>query len=74
MFKAKYEKERKFAENVKAIWESDHAEEISEAYNEILKIMSKLDMYSANMVMSLVYFQTVKKIYEATVGKTEVKK
>ena len=70
--KQKIEKQKQFFENVKTIWENEHAEEVSEAYNEILKIMSALDIYSANMVMNLIYFQTVKKTYEATVGKKDV--
>ena len=72
MFRKQVEKQKKFFDNVKTLWENEHAEEVTEAYNEILDIMSKLDMYSANMVMNLVYFQTVKKTYEATVGKKEI--
>ena len=71
MFRQQIEKQKKFIESVKSIWENDHAEEVTEAYNKILEIMSGLDMYSANMVMSLVYYQTVEKTYKATVGKKE---
>ena len=69
MFKKDIKKQAQFLENVKAMWENDHAEVVAEAYNEILEIMKNLDVYSANMVMNLVYFQTVKKTYEKTVGK-----
>ena len=72
MFKKKENKEKELVKYIKAIWENDHAEAVSDAYNEIVEIMSKLDTYSANMVMNLVWLQTVKKTYENTVGKKEV--
>lgn len=72
MFKKKANKEKELVKNITAIWENDHGEVVSDAYNEIVEIMSKLDTYSANMIMNLVWLQTVKKTYESTVGKKEM--
>lgn len=72
MFKKKMEKEKQLVESIKAVWEDNHSEEVTEAYNKIVEIMSTLDVYSANMVMSLIYFQTVRKTYESTVGRKEM--
>lgn len=57
--------------NLKAVWENDHAEEISEAYNKIAGVLSGLDMYSANMVVNLISYQTMQKTVFGTVGKTK---
>jgi len=65
-------KKDKIVEDLKGIWENDHAEEITEAYNKIVEILAELDMYSANMLVNLLWRQTVKKTYMATVGKKEV--
>lgn len=69
MFRKEMDKQKKLLDGMKEVWENVHAEEIADAYNEILEIMKKLDIYSANMVMTLVYFQTAMKTFEKTVGK-----
>jgi hypothetical protein len=71
MWKRREEKD-KLVENIKAVWENDHGEEITTAYNEIVKILAELDMYSANMLVNLIWRQTVKKTFVATIGKKEV--
>jgi len=68
----KREKQDKLIENLKMVYETDHANEITEAYNKIVEILAGLDMYSANMLVNLLWRQTVKKTYMATVGKKEI--
>ena len=62
----------KLIENIKAVWENDHAEEVTEAYNKIVEVLEGLDMYSANMLINLVWLQTTEKTFKSTVGKKEI--
>jgi hypothetical protein len=72
MFKNEIKKQNKLIEQVKTLWENDHGEEMTEAYNEIVEILGKLDMYSANILVNLLWLQAVQKTYMNTVGKEEV--
>ena len=67
--KQKEKKEKELLDNIELLWENSHAEEIVVAYNKILDIMGTLDMYSANMVMNMIHYQTIEKTYHATVGR-----
>lgn len=62
-------KNGELVEELKLIWENDHAEEVSKAYNKIVKVLGKLDVYSANMVVNLISLQTVEKSLACTVGR-----
>jgi len=68
----KMRKQDKLVRNLKSLWENDHAEEIAESYNKIVEILAGLDTYSANMVVNLMHYQTLKKTFESTVGKKEI--
>jgi hypothetical protein len=72
MFKNEIKKQKELIDKIKGVWENEHAEEISEAYNNIVAILATLDMYSANMLVNLLWLQTAQKSYVATVGKKEV--
>jgi hypothetical protein len=72
MFKRDIKKQNDLIKQVKALWENDHGEEMTEAYNEIIGIIGKLDMYSANILVNLLWLQAVQKTYIKTVGKEEV--
>jgi len=76
MFRKNIEKQKKFVDSVKKLWENDHGEEIGDSYNKIVEILSELDMYSANMLVNLIWYQTAQKTYLKTIGKNkeEVKK
>jgi hypothetical protein len=71
MWKSRKDKD-KLLENIKVVWENDHGEEVTEAYNKIVEVLAKLDIYSANMLVNLLWIQTVKKTFKGTVGKKEV--
>ena len=71
MWKNRKEKD-KLIENIKTVWENDHGEEVTNAYNEIVGVLEKLDVYSANILINLLWYQTTIKSFEATVGKKEV--
>ena len=62
----------KLVDNIKRVWENDHAEEVTEAYNKIVEVLKNLDMYSANLVINLVAFQTTQKSILATVEKEKI--
>ena len=64
-------KKAEIVEELKNVWERDHAEEVSKAYNKVVKVLSKLDMYSANLVANLVQLQTVQKSIMATVERNK---
>ena len=70
----KVERNEKLVEQLKAAWENEHGEEITVAYNDIIAILAELDMYSANMLVNLLWLQTTQKTYVSTVGKSEMKK
>jgi hypothetical protein len=72
MFKTQIKKQNELIEQVKTLWENDHGEEMTEAYNEIVSILGKLDMYSTNILVNLLWLQAVQKTYKNTVGKEEV--
>jgi hypothetical protein len=72
MFKNEIKKQNELIAQVKTLWENDHGEEMTEAYNEIVAILGKLDMYSANILVNLIWMQAVQKTYLGTVGKEEV--
>ena len=55
-------------DNLKSVWENDHAEDVTKTYNEIVRLLSGLDMYSANLVVNLVFIQTIQKSIVETVG------
>jgi hypothetical protein len=59
---------------VKSLWENDHSDEMTDAYNKIIDILQNLDMYSANILVNLLWLQTAQKTYLGTVGKKEVMK
>jgi hypothetical protein len=71
MFKNEIKKQNELIAQVKALWENSHGEEMTEAYNEIVGILGKLDMYSANILVNLLWLQAVQKTYLGTVGKKE---
>ena len=70
----KAEDNEKLVNQLKVVWENEHGEEVTEAYNDIIAILSNLDMYSANMLVNLLWMQTTQKTYVSTVGKSEMKK
>jgi hypothetical protein len=72
MFGNEIKKQKELIDKIKCIWENEHAEEISKAYNNIVAILATLDMYNANMLVNLLWLQTAQKSYVATVGKKEV--
>lgn len=74
MFKKDIKKQNNLIAQVKKLWEDDHGEEMTEAYNEIIGILSKLDMYSANILVNLLWLQAVQKTYIGTVGRKEEEK
>ena len=61
----------KLVNQLKVVWENEHGNEVTEAYNDIVAILSDLDMYSANMLVNLLWMQTTQKSYMNTVGKKE---
>lgn len=61
-------KNGELVKELKGVWENDHAEDVTKAYNKIVKVLSKLDIYSANMVVNLVHLQTIHKSIMCTVG------
>lgn len=71
MFGNEIKKQNELIRQVKSLWENDHGEEMTEAYNEIVNILSELDMYSANILVNLLWLQTAQKTYLGTVGKKE---
>jgi hypothetical protein len=71
MFKKDIKRQNEFMAQVKSIWESDHGEEMTDAYNKIIDVLAELDMYSANILVNLLWLQTVQKTYLGTVGKKE---
>jgi hypothetical protein len=73
MFRKQIEKYKQFFENSQKLWENEHAEQISECYNKIVEILKDLDIYSANMLINLLYWQIMQKTYFSTVGKKEIK-
>lgn len=77
MFGNEIKKQNELIAQVKTLWENGHGEEMTESYNEIVSILGKLDMYSANILVNLLWIQAVQKTYLGTVGKKqeeEVKK
>jgi hypothetical protein len=72
MFKRDIKKQNALIQQVEKLWENDHGEEMTKAYNEIIGILGKLDMYSANILVNLLWLQAVQKTYIKTVGKEEV--
>ena len=71
MLQSKMRKQNELLAQVKELWESDHGEEMTEAYNGIIDILSMLDIYSANILVNLLWIQTVQKTFLCTVGKKE---
>lgn len=71
MFGNEIKRQNELIAQVKALWENEHGEEMTEAYNKIVNILSELDMYSANILVNLLWLQTVQKTYIKTVGKKE---
>lgn len=71
MLPYKMKKQNELIAQVKSIWESDHGDEMTDAYNKIINILSGLDMYSANILVNLLWLQAVQKTYLGTVGKKE---
>lgn len=71
MLQSKMKRQNELIAQVKSIWESDHSDEMTDAYNKIIDILGELDMYSANILVNLLWLQTVQKTYLGTVGKKE---
>lgn len=71
MLPHKIKKQNELVAQVKSIWESDHSDEMTDAYNSIIDVLQNLDMYSANILVNLLWIQTVQKTYLGTVGKKE---
>jgi hypothetical protein len=71
MFGNEIKKQNELIAQVKTLWENGRGEEMSAAYNEIVGILAKLDMYSANILVNLIWMQAVQKTYLGTVGKKE---
>lgn len=69
MFGNEIKKQNELLAQIKDMWEVGHAEEVTDAYNEIVEILNTLDVYSANMLVNLVWLQTAQKTYMGTVGK-----
>jgi hypothetical protein len=65
-------KQNELIAQIKTMWESGHGEEMSEAYNEIIGILANLDIYSANILVNLLWLQTAQKTLALTVGKKEM--
>jgi hypothetical protein len=72
MFGNEMKKQNELIAQIKAVWESGHSEEMAEAYNEILGILANLDIYSANILVNLLWLQTAQKTFSLTVGKKEM--
>jgi formiminotetrahydrofolate cyclodeaminase len=72
MFGKEIKKQNELIAQIKSMWENGHAEEMTDAYNNIVDVLGKLDMYSANILVNLIWMQTVQKTYLGTVGKKEV--
>jgi hypothetical protein len=66
-------KQNELIAQMKSIWENGHGDEMTDAYNKIIGVLQNLDMYSANILVNLLWLQTVQKTYLGTVGKKEEK-
>ena len=71
MWREKKKKEEELLKTIKAVWENGHGEEVTEAYNKIVDVLKDLDVYSANMLVNLIWLQTAQKTFAGTVGKKE---
>lgn len=71
MFKKDTKKQNELIARMKSIWENGHGDEMTEAYNKIVDILQDLDMYSANILVNLLWLQTAQKTYIGTVGRKE---
>lgn len=68
----KKEKQDMLVKQVISVWENTHGEEVAEAYNKIVSILADLDVYTANMLVNLLWLQITQKTFDATVGKKEM--
>jgi formiminotetrahydrofolate cyclodeaminase len=71
MFKKDIKKQNELIAQMKSIWEDGHGDEMTDAYNKIVDILGGLDMYSANILVNLLWLQTAHKTYLGTVGRKE---
>ncbi len=65
----KEKKKNDLVKTLKKVWEDEVAEVVAEKYNRIVGELQDLDIYTCNMIVNLLFWQTGHKTYLSTVAK-----